>query len=94
MLHRPEITDELVEQIKETIENNPSWNRTRISQHLCELWDWKFPDGRPKDISCKDMLRLLDKKGKIQLPANVQTRKYMLCMPKYCTSFRRILYQF
>jgi len=36
---------------------------------LCELWDWRVPGGTVKDISCRDMLRALDKAGRITLPA-------------------------
>jgi len=68
MLTRPKVTDELIEQIRQTIEENPSWGRKRISIHLCEIWDWRVPGGQLKDISCRDMLRSLDKAGKIKLP--------------------------
>jgi len=47
---------------------NPSWHRTRLSVEICELWDWRGPNGQIKDISCRDMLRDLDKKGEIKLP--------------------------
>ena len=33
------------------------------------LWDWRSPTGQIKDISCRDLLRTLDKKGLIPLPA-------------------------
>jgi len=32
------------------------------------MWDWKNENGMLKDISCRDLLRALDKAGKIQLP--------------------------
>jgi hypothetical protein len=65
---RPEITGDKVEQIRSIIAENPEWNRTRISQHICRLWGWQNPNGKLKDISCRDMLRELDKAGKINLP--------------------------
>jgi len=68
MLTRPKITEEVLKQIRQTIKANPEWNRTRISKYLCELWDWRVPGGQIKDISCRDMLRALDKVGEIQLP--------------------------
>ena len=70
---RPELTDGLPAQIQQTIKDNPEWGRSRISKHLCELWDWRMPNGQVKDISCRDMLRALDKAGKIQLPTPKQT---------------------
>lgn len=66
---RPEITEERIEEIRAIIAENPEWNRTKISQHICRLWGWQSPNGTLKDISCRDMLRNLDKAGKINLPA-------------------------
>jgi hypothetical protein len=37
MLHRPEITDELIEQINTVINEHPDWHRSRISEYLCEI---------------------------------------------------------
>ena len=48
---RPEITEDKVEQIKSIIIENPDWNRTRISQHICRLWRWQNPNGILKEIS-------------------------------------------
>lgn len=65
---RPEITEELIEYIKEFIAMNPDKGRTKLSVELCEIWDWRNSKGKPKDMSCRDMLRALDKAGKITLP--------------------------
>lgn len=72
MLTRPELTEAIIKQINNIIEENPDWGRTRISKYLCELWDWRLPNGQLKDISCRDMLRALDKSGKILLPALIR----------------------
>lgn len=66
---RPEITEDRVNEIRHIIKENPDWNRTKISQHICRIWGWQNPNGNFKDISCRDMLRKLDKEGKIKLPA-------------------------
>lgn len=66
---RPKITEDKIEQIRNVILENPEWNRTRISKHICQLWGWQNPNGGLKDISCRDMLRDLEKAGKIKLPA-------------------------
>ena len=65
---RPEITEERIVQIRDMIKENPEWNRTKISQAVCKLWGWQSPSGQPKDIAARDMLRELDKAGKIALP--------------------------
>jgi len=70
MLTRPKMTEELVNQIRLIIQENPDWGRSRISSHLCELWDWRVPGGTVKDISCRRMLSTLDKEGSIQLPGS------------------------
>jgi hypothetical protein len=70
MIHiKPEMTDERINEIKALIRDNPGWNRTILSKRLCEKWDWKSPVGQIKDISCRDLLRMLDEKGIINLPA-------------------------
>jgi len=66
---RPDLTEERLRQIQDIIKHNPGWNRTRISQQVCLQWGWQNPNGQLKDISCRDMLRELDRAGKIQLPA-------------------------
>jgi len=65
---RPIITEAHVNEIKHMINENPDWRRSRISVELCKIWDWKTPSGILKDMSCRDLLRDLDKAGKITLP--------------------------
>jgi hypothetical protein len=67
--NKPEITSEHINQVKTLIDENPNWNRTTLSKKLCEMWDWKSPTGQIKDISCRDLLRSLDRKRLISLPA-------------------------
>jgi len=71
----PKITNEHIDQINRLINNNPSMNRTALSRELCRLWDWRSPTGQIKDISARDMLRSLDKKGLICLPAALKTTR-------------------
>ena len=54
--------------IRQLIQENPSWNRTRISKEICKLWDWKRPNGQLKDIACRSMLRKLQDLGFLTLP--------------------------
>jgi hypothetical protein len=69
-MNRPEITTERIDEIKRLIADNPNITRTHLSLRLCEVWGWQSPSGQPKDISCRDMLRALDKAGTITLPAS------------------------
>lgn len=79
---RPEITEERVEQIRKVIADNPEWNRTKISQYICQLWCWQDPNGKLKDISCRDLLRDLDKADKIKLPPPLTTAHKAGIKPK------------
>lgn len=65
-----------IEQITGLIEQNPDWHRTRLSKELCKIWGWQSGNGQIKDISCRDLLRDLDKAGIISLPpARHMTRR-------------------
>lgn len=66
---KPTIAEEEIFQIKQLIAANPTWGRSKLSIELCHIWNWCDHTGKPKDISCRDMLRNLDSKGKIILPA-------------------------
>ena len=67
--NQPKINDKHIDQIRQMIADNPDWNRTRLSKELCILWDWRSPLNQIKDISARDLLRTLDRKGLISLPA-------------------------
>lgn len=55
-------------QIKELIEAVGERGRTYVSKQLCQQWDWRLPNGRLRDIACRDLLRRLEQRGLIQLP--------------------------
>jgi len=55
------------------ISAHPDWHRTRISQELCREWNWCNEAGRLKDIAARSLLRKLDHRGLIQLPAAVRS---------------------
>jgi len=65
---KPQITPVEIELIQKLISSNPTWSRTRLSVELCRIWDWRYPDGQPKQISCRDLLRQLDAQGRVTLP--------------------------
>jgi len=71
------MTPERVDQINRMICDNPGWHRTKLSQELCRIWDWKGENGQFKDISCRDVLRALDAAGKIKLPKQIKNTRAM-----------------
>ena len=82
---RPAIGNEQLKQIKAVMEENPGINRTQLSKELCELWDWRFPSGDLKDMSCRDLLISLDKQGKIILPEPQRQPKACVRNPRAAT---------
>jgi len=42
------VTDKDIKTIQSSIVSNPTWQRIRISQELCQLWNWKNDAGKPK----------------------------------------------
>ena len=54
--------------IKQLLANNPGWGRSRLSVKLCELWDWRTPNGQLKDMACRRLLLRLEKAGHVALP--------------------------
>jgi len=49
---------------------NEHWNdgRTHISRELCRMWNWVQPNGRLKDMACREVLVTLERQGLIRLP--------------------------
>jgi hypothetical protein len=39
------ITEENVRGIRQVIANHRDWNRQKLSQHICKLWNWRCADG-------------------------------------------------
>ncbi len=46
------ITTQDIQFIKELMDANPTWLRTRLSKELCTLWDWRNEKGQLKDMAC------------------------------------------
>lgn len=42
--------------------------RTHISRALCQQWNWVQPNGRPKDMACRELLVMLERQRHIKLP--------------------------
>jgi len=62
-----------IETIRQMIETNPSWNRTRLSKELCLLWNWYATNNQLKDMACRTFLLKLEKRGYITLPLRQRT---------------------
>ncbi len=58
--------------IQATIAAHAAAGRTRISQVLCEAWDWRQPNGALKAYACRDLLLRLEERGYVTLPPRLR----------------------
>jgi hypothetical protein len=58
--------------IRQLLTDHPGWSRRRLSQALCEQWNWRNPAGQIKDMASRTLLVKLEQRGHIQLPARRQ----------------------
>jgi len=70
-----DLSSEDIRLIVHLIENYGHKGRTFISKELCRIWDWRSPNGQYRDIICRDLLRRLDKRGLIILPARLRAAR-------------------
>jgi hypothetical protein len=63
------ITAEDIVYIQELIAAHPRASRRRLSQKLCEAWQWKQANGALRDMVCRGLLLALHRGGHIELPA-------------------------
>lgn len=63
------ITAEDILFIKQLIAAHPRTSRRRLSQKLCEAWQWKQANGALRDMVCRGLLLMLDRARHIALPA-------------------------
>jgi len=64
-----EIANKDIELIRQLININTSWGRTRLSRELCRLWNWSTANGGLKDMACRSLLLKLQKQKLVTLPA-------------------------
>ena len=57
-----------LELIREIANNYAGLALTEMARTLCELLDWKRPNGRLKDLECRQLLEDLEARGWLQLP--------------------------
>jgi hypothetical protein len=57
--------------MRQLIEREGAQGRSHLSNRLCEIWDWRQANGRFRQIACRDLLRRLEARGLIALPARL-----------------------
>src|ERR1700720_152208 len=71
--------------IRQLIDAHPDWNRTKLSVHIAQRWQWRNHVGQLKDMACRSMLLKLEEKGLICL---------LVPWPACCTGPPRGSWQF
>jgi hypothetical protein len=54
--------------IRELIAAHPGASRRALSTRLCEVWEWRQPNGTLRDMVCRGLLLMLHRDGEIELP--------------------------
>lgn len=62
------VTDADVAFIQQLIAAHPTLSRRGLSQELCRAWNWKQPNGHPRDMVCRGLMLALHRAGHIRLP--------------------------
>jgi hypothetical protein len=78
------ITAAVIAEIRAAVEDHWAEGRTRISRILCRKWGWLQPNGRLKDMACREILLTLERKGLIRLPprfTSANNDKRNRCIP-------------
>ncbi len=57
-----------LDDIQDTVNKQWDRGRTPISEILCKEWNWVQPNGRLKDMACREVLLTLNRKGLLKLP--------------------------
>jgi len=63
-----ELSAEDIGLIQGLLAEHRDWGRTRLSEELCRLWDWRNARGRIKDMAARTLLLKLERGGFLQLP--------------------------
>lgn len=61
-------TPEMIRRIAVTVEAEPSISRRSLSRRVCEWLDWRAPNGKLREVSCRKALLALNRHGQVKLP--------------------------
>ena len=69
--------------IQATIAQHGTCGRSQVARLICEAWTWRQPNGRLKDMACRDLLLRLEERGFIELPPRLRSRGPLLSLDKH-----------
>lgn len=65
-----EFTPEVLERIRGWVRERPELTRSALARQVCQWLNWKRPDGRWREASCRVALRKLEQRGVLALPVS------------------------
>lgn len=66
----------MIESIQQTVRAEPLISRRDLSRRVCEWLNWRSPNGRLKEMSCRKALVKLDRSGVLRVPAREKTYSF------------------
>ena len=63
-----DFNDDIIARIRETVSTTAELTRGALARQVCDWFDWRAADGRPKEISCRVTLNRLEQRGLIESP--------------------------
>jgi hypothetical protein len=66
----------VLDRIQETVESEPSITRLELSRRVCQWLNWRSPNGRLQDMSCRKALAKLHVRGIVDLPQQKKTYSF------------------
>jgi hypothetical protein len=63
----------ILDRIQETVRREPSISRLDLSRRVCEWLNWRSPNGRLQEMSCRKALAKLNQGGVLDLPRPEKT---------------------
>lgn len=67
-----EFSPTILARLRQTLQSEPELSRTVLSRRVCAWLDWRSPQGRWKEVSCRVALGRLQRAGIIQLPSGAR----------------------
>jgi hypothetical protein len=63
-----DFNDEILARISEAVRTTADLTRGALARLVCDWFNWRRADGKPKEISCRATLGKLERRGLIELP--------------------------
>jgi hypothetical protein len=63
-----QFTPEIIAHIQALSDANPGWSRRKLSVQVCAWLNWRSPNGKLKEMSCRVALLELERRGLLHLP--------------------------